>query len=98
MSNLTDQSLREAGVFGRALKDGKSMLEERQRNQLDRMRERVLEEGAAGPRFGADDIKGVWAYQDKFGDLSIKKLSEAVAETQLPQLLRFGVQNFLFDG
>jgi hypothetical protein len=98
MSNLTDQSLREAGVFGRALKDGKSSLEERQRNNLDRMRERVLKEVASRSRIPADDVKAVWAYQEKFGDMSIKRLSESVAETQLPQLLRFGVQNFLFDG
>ena len=31
------------------------------------------------------------------GDLSIRKLSEAVSETQLVSLLRYGVQNFLFD-
>ena len=30
--------------------------------------------------------------------MSVKKLREAVAETAFPQLLRAGVQNFLFDG
>lgn len=95
---VNDAYLKQIGAFGHTLREGDSELEKRQRNQLERSRVRVLKEVAAGTRFAADDIKGIWEYQDKYGDMSIKKLSEAVAETQLPQLLRFGVQNFLFDG
>ena len=90
--------LRAIGAFGHTLADGSTKLEERQRNNLDRSRARVLREVAAATRFPGDDIKSLWDYQDRYGDMSIRKLSEAVAETQLPQLLRFGVQNFLFDG
>lgn len=106
MSNITEDSLRAAGVFGHTLREaghngypgGTSDMEKRQRNQLDRSRQVALKESARDSRFPAADIEALWAYQDKFGDMSIKKLSESVAETQLPQLLRFGVQNFLFDG
>lgn len=41
---------------------------------------------------GADRI--AWRHRG----MSVKKLREAVAETAFPQLLRAGVQNFLFDG
>lgn len=100
LSNMTpDAFLRATGAFGRSLAaGGTTKLEERHRNNLERMKVRVLKEVAHGTRFAEADIKGIWEYADKYGDLSIRKLSEAVAETQLPQLLRFGVQNFLFDG
>lgn len=104
MSKITDAELRAAGVFGTVLVEdgrnpvGTTRLQERQRNNLERSRLRVLKEVASGTRFPQEDVKGLWDYADRYGDLSIRKLSESVAETQLPQLLRFGVQNFLFDG
>lgn len=100
LANMTpDAFLKATGAFGRPLEaGGTTKLEERQRNNLKRSTVKTLKEVAAGTRFAADDVKGIWDYADKFGDLSIRKLSESVAETQLVQLLRFGVQNFLFDG
>lgn len=100
-ANLAPEAfLRAIGAFGRKLTEGASVtkLEERQANNLKRSEMKVLREVAAGTRFPAEDVKALWDHADRYGDLSIRKLSEAVAETQLPQLLRFGVQNFLFDG
>lgn len=105
MSNVTDSELRAAGVFGKVLReDGfnghpadDSDLGVQHRFNLGAERTRALKETAGQTRFPAEDIELLWKGA-KYGRTSIRRLSEAVAETQLPQLLRFGVQNFLFDG
>lgn len=92
MSDL-NLTLREAE--GRPLTgDGQSESEKRQRLSLERFRARALKEAVSISGFDKDELQNVWAHPE----FSIKKFREAVAETQFPQLLRFGVQNFLFDG
>jgi hypothetical protein len=99
LANMTpDGFLRATGAFGRKLTEGgTSDVEEQHRYQLKRAHTRVLKEVSTNTRFAGEDIEMLWKAA-KYGDMSIRKLSESVSEFQLPQLLRFGVQNFLFDG
>lgn len=87
--NLT---LREAA--GRPLNaGGDTESEKRHRLSLDRMRARTLKEAVRLSGFDKDELTNVWVHPE----FSIKRFREVVSETQFPQLLRFGVQNFLFD-
>jgi phage major head subunit gpT-like protein len=86
------------GSTGRTLREGTSNLEVQQRNQLDRNRKGALKEVAGQTRLAEATISSIWKQQEQFGDLKMTKLQEAVSESAMPQLLRFGVQNFLFDG
>lgn len=85
------------GVRGRPLNaGGQTKLEERHRRHLKKTEERTLREVATGSHMDAVRVQTITrALED--GDLSIKRLSEAVSETQLVQLLRYGVTNFMFD-
>jgi phage major head subunit gpT-like protein len=62
-----------------------------QQEDRDAERKVVLREACAAMP-GADRIN--WTHRK----MSVKKLREATSETAFPQLLRAGVQNFLFDG
>jgi hypothetical protein len=105
MSNITDSELRAAGAFGKVLREGgrdgyptdETDLGQFQRFNVNAERTRALKEVAAKTRLPGDDVSLLWKAAT-LGRASIKKLSEAVAESTLPQLLRYGVQNFLFDG
>ena len=85
------------GVRGRPLAaGGQTKIEERHRKMIKRSDERVLREVTAGTRFSEIEVRAIpRALED--GDVSIRRLSESVSETQLVALLRYGVQNFLFD-
>jgi hypothetical protein len=99
LQNMSPEAyLRAIGAFGRPLSEGrKTDVEEQHRYHLKRSETRALKEVAAKTHFPAEEVQALWKAA-KYGDMSIRKLSEAVSEFQLPQLLRFGVQNFLFDG
>ena len=75
---------------------GTTKIEERHRKMIKRSDETVLREVVRLAGTNEQNVKAVAQAMDN-GDLSIKKLSESVSETQLVALLRYGVQNFLFD-
>src|ERR1700744_5115327 len=82
---------------GRKLREGDSQLNVMHTRSLDKVQKHTLREVAKGTRFSEEEIAGIWE-KAKYGELSVKKLKEAVSESAMPQLLRYGVQNFLFDG
>lgn len=98
LRNMSPQAfLDQMGARGRPLAAGISTaIEDRHRRQIARADGRALRESAHGTRLGERDVRAITAAMAD-GDLSIRRLSEAVAETSLVQLLRYGVQNFMFD-
>lgn len=89
--------LRSIGALGRSLREGTSDLDDRQRYRMEQSTARALKETERTTRIGGDAIKRIWKGA-KYGETSIRKLEESTSESQFPQLLRYGVQNFLFDG
>lgn len=96
-ATVDDAYLKRIGAFGRPLSEGTTPLEKTQKNRLERERQTALREVASLSRFSPESIKGMWDYHEQYGDLSVKKLSESVAESTMPQLLRYGVSAFMFD-
>lgn len=69
-------------------------LREIQADTIRQMRETIRAEVAASTGFAPDVIDGInWEHPQ----FSIKKLREATSETMMPQLLRAGVSNYMYD-
>lgn len=69
-------------------------LRERQEAHIARQVVAGFREAAAVSRYNPDELKAAWEHPE----FSVRRLREANAESAFPQLLRAGVQNFLFDG
>lgn len=72
---------------------GDSPLAKRQALYLERQRQAVLREAASVSGYSPEELE---AYR-QHPDYSVLRLREANAESAFPQLLRAGVQNFMFD-
>lgn len=96
LKNGTPESFMQAvRAEGRSLREGAN---EMQLRNLRHEHKSLLKEVASKTRFSEEEINGLWDDKIRHGQTTVKKLKEAVSESAMPQLLRFGVQNFLFDG
>jgi phage major head subunit gpT-like protein len=72
-------------------------LREVQEARLERALHATLREASRVSGYSPEEIRAVWQHAAEGGNVSVRKLREANAATAFPQLLRAGVQQFMFD-